>query len=137
MGMNMPQIGQMKAEVGRLEGQKSAVEGQRESMRKALSELKSKKSEIDAGIADLRGKLGQELPPQVKKQITDRLSMMKNARKSIVNQIGTIGERLSQTSEAVKGINAGIKARKGALERLAGQMTRMPMYNREMGKKKA
>lgn len=132
----MPNLGQMKSEIGRMEKQKSAVESQRDSMRKALSELKSKKSEINAGIAELRGKLTGELPPQVRKQITERLAMMKNARKNIVNQISSISERMTQMAEGLKGLGSGIKARKAAMERLAGQMTRMPMYNREMGKKK-
>lgn len=135
-GMGAPQIGQMRSEIGRLESQKSAVEAQREGIRKALAELKSKKSQIDSGIAELRNKLAGEIPPQVKKQIIDRLSMMKNARKSIQTQISTLNERLGQTVEAISGIRSGISARKAALERIAGQLTRMPMYNREMGRKK-
>lgn len=133
----MPQIGQMKSEVKRMEGQKSAVESQRESIRKAIGELRGKKSQLDSAVAELRGKLAGEMPPQIKSQITERLAMLKNSRRTIVSQLSSMSERLAQTAEAVKGINQGIQARKNALERLAGQMARMPMYNREMGKKKA
>ncbi len=134
-GMGMPNLGQMRSEIGRMEGQKSAVEGQREKIREAIGDLRSKKSEIDTGMADIRSKLGAELPPHIKKQLADRLSMLSNARKSISTQIMTLNERLGQTSEAISGLRSGISARKGALERLAGQITRLPMNNREFGKK--
>jgi len=132
----MPNLGQMRSEITRMEGQKSAVEGQGDKIRGAISELKSKKSEIDAGMAEIRSKLGMEMPPHIKKQLTDRLSMMSNARKNISMQIMTLTERLGQTGEAMRGLRSGIKARKMAFERLAGQVARLPMNNREIGRKK-
>jgi chromosome segregation ATPase len=134
--MGMPNLGQMRSEIVRMEGQKSGVEAQRGKIAEALSELRSKKSQIDAGMAEIRSKLGMEMPPHVKKQLTDRLAMMSNAKKSISMQISTLSERLAQAGEAMRGLRSGIKSRKMALERLAGQVARLPMNNREIGRKK-
>ncbi|KXK26612.1 MAG: Chromosome partition protein Smc [candidate division WS6 bacterium OLB20] len=131
-----PQIGQLKSEISSAEKQKGAVSNQRSELQKGISQMQDAISSIGSNITRLRSQLSGQIPPEARKQITDQLSKLNNQRKTLQLRLAKAREQLGQTSEAIKGISAGIAARKSALTRLTGQLTRMPMYNREMGTKK-
>ncbi|KXK09594.1 MAG: hypothetical protein QY330_02020 [Candidatus Dojkabacteria bacterium] len=136
MAGGAPQISQLRSEILRAESQKSNVEAQRESMLKALSQMEGSKAAIDNAIGQVRDRLAGNIPPEARKQLMDQLSKFSADRKTLVSRIAQIKEGLANVKEAIGGLKSGIAARKNALQRIAGQLTRMPMYNREMGTKK-
>lgn len=139
MGGGIPKIGQIKSEIGQLEGQKAGVEAQRNSLRGALSELNGKKGQIDGAIAELHSKLSPDMPGEVKSQIVERISYLKNTRDKIKAQIASLREKLGTLSEALPNIGGAIRARRSLMQQIAGRMAaaRSSMDSRkEMGRNK-
>ena len=116
----LPNLGAIRSEIGELEGKRSSLESTKSNLNNAISQLQDKKSEISHDIAEMHAKLGEEIPPQIRTQILERIAMMKNARNNLNQQLTDLRDRLNMIGESLRNLETGIGGRKSLFQRVAG-----------------
>lgn len=136
--MGLPNPGAIHAEVSQLGAKKKEIEQSENMMSQALKELQGRRNEIDSALQRLYKELeNQEYPEQVKTQIREQITNLKNNRDSLDSQINSIKDKLQMLENSVEGIEAGISVRKKLLSQIAvamAQRAKATQGNRELGR---
>ncbi len=155
-------INKIKGETLTLQNQRQEALRGRTKLQEAVSTLKNQKKEvhsnlnkmysglekINGAIAQLKAHPAGTEHPQIaeqlgklraqKEQIISQISYLKNASKTIGSRINEFSNKLSSLGENIEMMGSAIGARKGALQKLAGQAAAQIGLNsnRELGRKK-
>ena len=135
--MALPSPGVLKTEISQLGAHKQEMLSAREGLLANLKELQIRKRDLAAARQEIYNQLDNpQLPDEVKPQLLERVSMLKNANISLGEQISSTRERLEMIERSVKGIENGTEIRRNVLSKLTGALAKQQatQTNKEVGR---